>query len=91
MVTAPEFQVAGLIVRLAISPPFRHAVPFVQLVEQHKPPFILLNRIVDPNLTVRDEFVNVVMPPGGEVNIECASHQPSIHNPYAYTILQFLP
>jgi len=91
MVAPREFQAAGLGVCFAVGQPFYHAISFVQLVQQHKPPFLLLNSIVDPDLTIRNEFINVVMTTGREVNVERASHQPAIHNPTTYTILQLLP
>ena len=91
MMTAMEFQAAGIGVRFAVRHPFCHAIPFVQLVQQHEPPFLLDNGIVDPDLTLRNEFINVVMTTGREVNVERASHQPAIHNPYTYTTFQLLP
>ena len=91
VVAAPEFKAAGLVVRFAVRQPFCHAVAFVQLMQQHKPPFLLLYIVVNPDLVLRNEFINVVMTSGGEINIEYTSHQPVIDNPYAYTILQFLP
>ncbi len=68
MVAAPEFQPAGLGVCFAVGQPFGHAIPLVQLVKQHNPPFLLLNSIVDPDLTLRNEFINVFMTAGREVN-----------------------
>ena len=90
MVAAAEFQAAGLGVRLVVGHSFCHAVAFVQLVQQHKAPFLLLDGVVDPDLALRDEFINVVMAAGREVNVERASHQPTIHNPYPDAILKFL-
>jgi hypothetical protein len=91
MVAALEFHSAGLGVCFAVGHPFCHTIPFVQLVQQHKSPFFLLNSIVDPDLSLRNEFINMVMTTSCEVNIERASHQSAIHNPYAYAIFQLLP
>lgn len=63
----------------------------MQLVKQHKPSFLLLDGIVDPNLALRNEFINVVMTTGRKVNVENASHEPAIHDPYTDSILQLLP
>jgi len=91
MVAAAKFETAGFGVRFAVGKSFPHQVLFVQLVQQHKTPFLLHNVIVDPDLALWNEFVYVIMTAGREVDVKHTSHQSAIHNPYLSAILQLLP
>jgi|GEM_PF-4133728 len=72
MVPAPKLQGAGLIVRPAIRQAFGHAVPFVQLVQEHKAPLTLLNVVIVVPAEARELVVDVAADVG-------AVHGPDLH------------
>jgi hypothetical protein len=48
-------------VGLAVIPSLGHKISFMHFVEQNKPAFFGHNIVINPNLSGRDEFINLVM------------------------------
>ena len=68
MVAAAKLEFAGLGMRLAVWHAAGHSIAFVQLVQQYETAFLFGYGIVNPDFTLGHKFVDVVMPPGCEVN-----------------------
>ena len=91
VVSAMKLQAAGLSVSLAVWNTVRHSVPFVQLVKKHKAALLLHDRVIDPDLTSRYEFIDVIVSSRREVDVENAAHESTIYDPDIDAILQSLP
>lgn len=91
MMSALEFQATGFRVGRAVGYRLCHAIPFMKFMEEHKPPFFFGNVVIDPDFTGGDELIYVVVAACGEINIKDAAHIPSINDPDAEAVFQFLP
>ena len=91
MVSATKLQAAGLGVSLTVWNTGFHLVPLVQLVKKHKGSLLLRDRVIDPNLPFRYEFIDVIVSSRREVDVENTPHESAIDHPDMNTILQALP
>ena len=91
VMTASKLQTAGFGVCLAVGHSFGHLIAFVQLVQQNKPPLFFGDGVIYPELAFWHEFIDVVMPAGGEVDVENAAYELAIHDPDPDAIFQRFP
>lgn len=91
MVPEVIFQPTGLRVGLAVWPAFRHQVSLVQFVEEHITALRFFNGIINPNFTLRNKLIHVIVAAFGEVNVKYTPHQSPVDNPDAYAIFESLP
>ena len=85
------FKGAGFCMCLIIGPSLCHTVTFMQFVYQDVATFRFFNCIVDPNLVFGYEFVYMVMPAFGKIDIVNAADKTAIDYPHADSVLQLLP
>lgn len=60
-------------------------------MHEHITALKILNGVINPYLIGRHEFINVIVPPHGKVDIKDTAHQAAIYDPHSKTILKFLP